>query len=170
MERSARHYGVAKPVRLGVERDVIVYRDGGALADRHLQGIGEGCHRERIREGDHAAAHRRRAECTARVGIDRGGRRNVGEVDGSARRRHADQPVAGRGHPAVAGCARPDVVAVVSDNEVKHIPYMLVVGEKEAEMGEVNVRKQGAENLGNMKIDDFGKKIAEEVNSMINKW
>ena len=58
----------------------------------------------------------------------------------------------------------------IRDNEVKHIPYMLVVGEKEAEMGEVNVRKQGAENLGNMKIDDFGKKIAEEVNSMINKW
>ena len=58
----------------------------------------------------------------------------------------------------------------IRDNEVKHIPYMLVVGEKEAENGEVNVRKQGAENLGNMKIDEFGKKIAEEVNSMINKW
>ncbi len=58
----------------------------------------------------------------------------------------------------------------IRDNEVKHIPYMLVVGEKEAEAGEVNVRKQGAENLGNMKIDDFGKKIADEVNSMINKW
>ena len=58
----------------------------------------------------------------------------------------------------------------IRDNEVKHIPYMLVVGEKEAETGDVNVRKQGAENLGNMKIDEFGKKIAEEVNSMINKW
>ncbi|MCQ2082896.1 MAG: threonine--tRNA ligase [Bacteroidaceae bacterium] len=58
----------------------------------------------------------------------------------------------------------------IRDNEVKHVPYMLVVGEKEAELGEVNVRKQGAENLGNMKIDDFGKKIADEVNSMINKW
>jgi len=58
----------------------------------------------------------------------------------------------------------------IRDNEVKHIPYMLVVGEKEAEMREVNVRKQGAENLGNMKIDEFGEKIAQEVNSMINKW
>jgi threonyl-tRNA synthetase len=58
----------------------------------------------------------------------------------------------------------------IRDNEVRHIPYMLVVGEKEAEAGEVNVRKQGAENLGNMKIADFGKKVAEEVNSMINKW
>lgn len=58
----------------------------------------------------------------------------------------------------------------IRDNEVKHIPYMLVVGEQESQNGEVNVRKQGAENLGNMKIEDFGKKIAEEVNNMINKW
>jgi threonyl-tRNA synthetase len=58
----------------------------------------------------------------------------------------------------------------IRDNEVKHVPYMLVVGEQEAQNGEVNVRKQGADNLGNMKIDDFGKKIAEEVNNMINKW
>ena len=48
--------------------------------------------------------------------------------------------------------------------------YQLKKKQKEAENGEVNVRKQGAENLGNMKIDDFGKKIADEVNSMINKW
>ena len=58
----------------------------------------------------------------------------------------------------------------IRDNEVKHIPYMLVVGEQEAQNGEVNVRKQGAVNMGNMKISDFGKKIADEVNSMINKW
>ncbi len=58
----------------------------------------------------------------------------------------------------------------IRDNEVKHIPYMLVVGEQEAQNGEVNVRKQGAENMGNMKVGDFGKKIAEEVDNMINKW
>ncbi|MCQ2110967.1 MAG: threonine--tRNA ligase, partial [Bacteroidaceae bacterium] len=57
----------------------------------------------------------------------------------------------------------------IRDNEVKHVPYMLVVGEQEAQKGEVNVRRQGAENLGNMSVDDFGKKIAEEVNNMINK-
>jgi threonyl-tRNA synthetase len=58
----------------------------------------------------------------------------------------------------------------IRDNEVNHVPYMLVVGEQEAEKGEVNVRKQGAENLGNMKIEEFGEKIAQEVNNMINKW
>src|SRR5574344_1560571 len=58
----------------------------------------------------------------------------------------------------------------IRDNELKRVPFMLVVGEKEESNGEIAVRKQGADNLGNMKIDDFGKKIAEEVNNMINKW
>ncbi len=58
----------------------------------------------------------------------------------------------------------------IRDNEVKHVPYMLVVGEQEAQNGEVNVRKQGSENLGSMKIEDFAKKIQEIVNNMINKW
>ncbi|MBO4500130.1 MAG: threonine--tRNA ligase [Bacteroidaceae bacterium] len=58
----------------------------------------------------------------------------------------------------------------IRDNEVKHVPYMLIVGEKEMENGEVNVRRQGAESLGNMKIDDFGKKIASEVADMINNY
>lgn len=58
----------------------------------------------------------------------------------------------------------------IRDNEVKHVPYMLVVGEQEAQKGEVNVRKQGSENLGSMKIEDFAKKIQEIVNNMINKW
>ena len=31
----------------------------------------------------------------------------------------------------------------IRDNELKKIPYMLIVGEKEAENGEVSVRKTG---------------------------
>ena len=31
----------------------------------------------------------------------------------------------------------------IRDNELRRVPYMLVVGEKEAENGEVSVRKQG---------------------------
>ena len=58
----------------------------------------------------------------------------------------------------------------IRDNEVKRIPYMLVVGEKEAENGEVSVRKQGAGDQGTMKFEDFAKKISEEVQNMINKW
>ena len=58
----------------------------------------------------------------------------------------------------------------IRDNEMKRIPYMLIVGEKEAENGEVAVRKQGEGDKGTMKIEEFGKNIAEEVSNMINKW
>ena len=56
----------------------------------------------------------------------------------------------------------------IRDNEVKHIPYLLVVGEKEEADGNVAVRKQGAQDLGTMSIDDFAKKINEEVAELIN--
>jgi threonyl-tRNA synthetase len=42
---------------------------------------------------------------------------------------------------------------------MKRIPYMLIVGEKEAENGEVSVRKQGEGDQGTMKFEDFAKKI-----------
>lgn len=58
----------------------------------------------------------------------------------------------------------------IRDNEMKHIPYMLIVGEKEAMNGEVSVRKQGEGDQGTMKTEDFAKNIAEEVHNMINKW
>ena len=58
----------------------------------------------------------------------------------------------------------------IRDNEMKRIPYMLIVGEKEAENGEVSVRKQGAGDQGIMKFEDFAKIISEEVQNMINKW
>ena len=58
----------------------------------------------------------------------------------------------------------------IRDNELKRIPYMLIVGEKEAENGEVSVRKQGTGDQGTMKFEDFAKKISEEVQNMINKW
>ncbi|WP_303299463.1 threonine--tRNA ligase, partial [Paramuribaculum intestinale] len=40
----------------------------------------------------------------------------------------------------------------IRDNELKRIPYLLVVGEKEAQNGEVSVRKQGEGDKGTMKI------------------
>ena len=58
----------------------------------------------------------------------------------------------------------------IRDNEMKHIPYMLIVGEKEQTEGTVTVRRQGGINEGSLKIEDFGKKIEEEVNDMINRW
>ncbi|MBP5476490.1 MAG: threonine--tRNA ligase [Paludibacteraceae bacterium] len=51
----------------------------------------------------------------------------------------------------------------IRDNEIKHIPYMLVVGEKEAEQGIVSVRQQGAADLGQMTIQQFADLVNEQV-------
>jgi len=57
----------------------------------------------------------------------------------------------------------------IRDNELKKIPYMLVVGEKEAENGEVAVRRQGEGDKGSMKVAEFAKMITDEVESLIKK-
>jgi threonyl-tRNA synthetase len=57
----------------------------------------------------------------------------------------------------------------IRDNELKRIPYMLVVGEKEAQNDEVSVRKQGEGDKGTMKITTFAKYLTDEVNGMINQ-
>ena len=51
----------------------------------------------------------------------------------------------------------------IRDNEMKRIPYMLIVGEKEQAEGAVAVRKQGQGDQGTMSKEDFAKKINEEV-------
>ncbi len=57
----------------------------------------------------------------------------------------------------------------IRDNELKRIPYMLIVGEKEAENDEVSVRKQGEGDKGIMKIANFAEYLTNEVNQMINQ-
>ncbi len=56
----------------------------------------------------------------------------------------------------------------IRDNELRRIPYMLVVGEKEAENGTISVRKQGEGDKGTMKIANFAEILAEEVKNMTN--
>ncbi|MGL4229718.1 MAG: threonine--tRNA ligase [Bacteroidales bacterium] len=58
----------------------------------------------------------------------------------------------------------------IRDNELKRIPYLLIVGEKEVENGEVSVRKQGEGDKGSMKISNFAEMITGEVESMMNQW
>lgn len=43
------------------------------------------------------------------------------------------------------------------------IPYMLVVGDQEAQNGSVSVRLRGGENLGEMKVDNFAQRMEEKV-------
>ncbi|MCC8197831.1 MAG: threonine--tRNA ligase [Tannerellaceae bacterium] len=58
----------------------------------------------------------------------------------------------------------------IRDNEMKRIPYMLIVGEKEAENNEVSVRKQGEGDKGSMKITTFAALLNDEVEEMMNRW
>ena len=54
----------------------------------------------------------------------------------------------------------------VRDNELKRIPYMLIVGEKEQTDGTVAVRPQGGGEQCVMSMEDFAKKINDEVAEM----
>lgn len=51
----------------------------------------------------------------------------------------------------------------IRDAEMKKIPYMLIVGEKEAENGTVSVRKHGGADLGEMKMEEFRDMIIKEI-------
>ncbi|QJD80048.1 threonine--tRNA ligase [Spirosoma rhododendri] len=51
----------------------------------------------------------------------------------------------------------------IRDAEVNKVPYMLIVGEKEAAEGLVSVRRKGQGDLGSMPIDEFIKTFQAEV-------
>jgi len=58
----------------------------------------------------------------------------------------------------------------IRDNELKRIPYLLVVGEKEAQNDEVSVRKQGEGDQGSMKIANFAALLNDEIEKMVNQF
>jgi threonyl-tRNA synthetase len=51
----------------------------------------------------------------------------------------------------------------IRDNELKKIPYLLIVGEKELENNTVSVRKQGEGDKGAMELKEFADFISHEV-------
>ncbi len=57
----------------------------------------------------------------------------------------------------------------IRDNELKRIPYLLIIGEKEQEAGTVAVRKQGEGDQGSMKLEEFVHFIEKEVKSQLEK-
>ena len=56
----------------------------------------------------------------------------------------------------------------IRENELKRIPFLLIVGEKEAETGTVSVRRQGEGDKGAMTPEDFANLVNEEVKGLIN--
>ena len=59
----------------------------------------------------------------------------------------------------------------IRDNEMKHIPYLIIVGEKEAAEGLVNVRKRGGQGeQESMTMQQFAQKIQDEVRQMTEEF
>lgn len=56
----------------------------------------------------------------------------------------------------------------IRDNELKRIPYLLIVGEKEAETETVSVRRQGEGDKGSMTFGDFAEFLKNEVRDQLS--
>ena len=57
----------------------------------------------------------------------------------------------------------------IRENELKRMPFQLIVGEKEASSNSVSVRKQGGEDLGAMEVEKFIAYIRSEVEAQLAK-
>jgi len=51
----------------------------------------------------------------------------------------------------------------IREHTLKRVPYLLVVGDKEVEAGEVAVRTRGGEDLGKFPLEDFITRVEDEV-------
>jgi threonyl-tRNA synthetase len=57
----------------------------------------------------------------------------------------------------------------IRDSELKRIPYLLIVGEKEVESNTVSVRKQGEGDKGSMELKEFADFISREVDHQLQE-
>ncbi len=55
----------------------------------------------------------------------------------------------------------------IRDNELKRIPYLLIVGEKEQEDGTISVRRQGEGDKGPMKLEEFAHFLQSEIDNQL---
>ncbi|WP_018336174.1 threonine--tRNA ligase [Butyricimonas synergistica] len=56
----------------------------------------------------------------------------------------------------------------IRDNELKKIPYMLIVGEQEMNKNKVSVRRQGEGDKGSVSMEEFAEMINKEVEAQLN--
>lgn len=57
----------------------------------------------------------------------------------------------------------------IRDAELKKIPYMLIIGEKEQAENKLSVRKHGAGDIGIFSLDQFNELIKNEIDNILNK-
>ena len=58
----------------------------------------------------------------------------------------------------------------IREAEIGKVPFMLIIGEKEAEMNNVSVRKHRVGDIGLMKTKNFVNLIKEEISKSISKF
>jgi len=56
----------------------------------------------------------------------------------------------------------------IRDTELQRIPYMLILGEKEVESGQLSVRQQGKGDLGSFSVEEFKTLIDTEIEKLLN--
>ena len=74
----------------------------------------------------------------------------------------------GKGVRAIIDDRNEKIGRKIRDNELKRVPYMVVVGEKEAAEGLVSMRKQGGGEQATMTMEDFADRINAEVADMLS--
>jgi len=57
----------------------------------------------------------------------------------------------------------------IREAQLKKIPYMIIIGDKEVENSNISVRDRKEGDLGSMSLDDFIVKISKEINDKLNK-
>ncbi|NER17668.1 threonine--tRNA ligase [Spongiivirga citrea] len=58
----------------------------------------------------------------------------------------------------------------IREAEMKKYPYMIIVGEQEAEKGTISVRKHGQQDLGSITIEQFADLVKSEINSTLKQF
>ncbi|MFQ3326295.1 MAG: threonyl-tRNA synthetase [Salibacteraceae bacterium] len=58
----------------------------------------------------------------------------------------------------------------IRDTELSKIPFMLIIGEKEVESGQVSVRKQGEGDLGTFTIEAFAEIVDKEIKELVKEF
>ena len=58
----------------------------------------------------------------------------------------------------------------IRDAEVRKIPFMLIVGEREAGERKISVRRHGGEDLGSMSIEEFKNLVIKEITENIDEF
>ena len=58
----------------------------------------------------------------------------------------------------------------IRDAEVRKIPFMLIIGEREAAERQISVRRHGGEDMGSMTVQEFKNLVIKEITENINEF